>query len=454
MEHLSPNTKPKKSINRIVRWILAIFAAICVALMGVGVAFGQTSVADSLYSIALNITNTTASQKDDIQVPFTLSTASLIDDGFITSDALNSVMQKGSVDVPAMPGTNRIAIKGAAQDDGGVFTNYTSEAQSGTESDVLLLPATPTVNDAFYLGFDIPAGMSTVDIGVAGVGSWAVTWEYYDGSSWTALTNVDDRTSAFSILGRNIITWNVPSDWATSTVVSTSAYWVRGRVTSISSITTQPKGSLIQYETGEWWSWVETLPLDTHEQFTLHLGGPTLQTYHEMFTGTSGITLDDAVALEPGNQFVIAIQGRMHFDTFGDSSCYACKSGALSIMPTNTQEVTATVTGAATSKTLNVSGITLANTGSNNVILASDGTNMGLWVDGGGGLSASAAESTVDNASSWTWASSNALDYADHVSYDIGTVNELKIFRTDSTWNTGNVSNTTPYSGVLGLSNE
>ena len=224
MEHLSPNTKPKKRINRIVRWILAIFAAICVALMGVGVAFGQTSVADSLYSIALNITNTTASQKDDIQVPFTLSTASLIDDGFITSDALNSVMQKGSVDVPAMPGTNRIAIKGAAQDDGGVFTNYTSEAQSGTESDVLLLPATPTVNDAFYLGFDIPAGMSTVDIGVAGVGSWAVTWEYYDGSSWTALTNVDDRTSAFSILGRNIITWNVPSDWATSTVVSTSAY--------------------------------------------------------------------------------------------------------------------------------------------------------------------------------------------------------------------------------------
>ena len=268
------------------------------------------------------------------------------------------------------------------------------------------------------------------------------------------MTNVDDRTSAFSILGRNIITWNVPSDWATSTVVSTSAYWVRGRVTSISSITTQPKGSLIQYETGEWWSWVETLPLDTQEQFTLHLGGPTLQTYHEMFTGTSGITLDDAVALEPGNQFVIAIQGRMHFDTFGDSSCYACKSGALSIMPTNTQEVTATVTGAATSKTLNVSGITLANTGSNNVILASDGTNMGLWVDGGGGLSASAAESTVDNASSWTWASSNALDYADHVSYDIGTVNELKIFRTDSTWNTGNVSNTTPYSGVLGLSNE
>jgi hypothetical protein len=454
MKNLAPNKKPRKTTHRVVSWILAILAALCGVLMGAGVVFGQTSVADSLYSIALNITNTTATQKDDIQVPFTLSTASLIDDGFITSDALNSAIQRGAIDVPAMPGTNRILVKGAAQDDGGVFTNYTSEAQNATGSDVVLLPAAPTTNDAFYFGFDIPAGMSTVDIDVAGVGTWAVTWEYYNGSSWAALSDVDDRTSAFSILGRNIVTWTVPADWSTTTVVSTSAYWVRARVSSISSITTQPLASLIQYETGEWWSWVETLPVNTQEQYTLYMGGPAMQTYHELFTGASGISVDDAVALEPGSQFAIAIQGRIHFDTFGGTACYVCKSDALSIRTSADRQITATVTGAGSAKTLSVSSITVPDTGSNNVILASDGTNMALWVDGGGGLDASAAESTLDNASAWTWASSNALDYSDHITYDIGAVSELKIFRTDSTWNTGTASNTTPYDGALGLGNQ
>jgi hypothetical protein len=452
MRHLAPNKKPRKPVHRLLSWGLAILAGVCLSLMGTSIAVGQTSVTDALYSIALNITNTTASQKDDIQVPFTLSTASLIDDGFITSDALNSVMQKGSVDVPAMPGTNRIVVKGAAQDNGGVFTDYTSQAQDATASDVVLLPAAPATDDAFYLGFDIPAGMSTVDIGVAGVGSWAVTWEYYDGSSWTALSNVDDRTSAFSILGRNIITWDVPTDWATTTVVSKSAYWVRARVSSFTSITTQPLSSLIQYETGEWWSWVETLPLDTQEQLTLYLGGAPKRGYHEIFTGASGISLTDATALEPGNTFSALIRGRSHFEDLGSSSCYICKTGAISLYPSGSGQFTTTVTGAGTT-TLNLSTMTLPDTGAQNVIIASDGTDLALWADGGAGMVAGDAQTITDNASDWTWASSGAVDYSDEISYDADTGDVISIFRAYAEWASGTSTNTQAYSTALGLAN-
>jgi len=445
MQNLAPN-KNVSIANRVL-----FFLAVLLLSSGVShIALAQTSVTDALYSLALNITNTTASQKDDLQVPFTLSTASLIDDGFITSDALNAIVQKGGVDIPTMPGTNRIVVKGAAQDDGGVFTDYTPEAQSSAANDVILLPAVPVVDDAFYFGFDIPAGMVTVDVDQAGNGTWAITWEYYDGASWTALSGVDDRTSAFSVLGRNIVTWTVPADWSTTTIVTISSYWVRARVSSFSSLTTQPKGSLIQYETGEWWSWVETLPVDTQEQFTLFLGGIQRREAHEMFTGSAGIVTTDAYALEPGNTFGVAVRGRAHFDTLGSSSCFACKSGVLAVYPKSNGEITATVTGAGTS-TLDLSTMTVPDTGSQNIILGSDGTNLALWADGGAGMVAGDAQTVTDNANDWTWATSDALDYVDQVAYDAGTVDSLDIFRSPAEWSTGSLTDTQAYTIGLGL---
>jgi hypothetical protein len=356
------------------------------------------------------------------------------------------------VDIPAMPGTNRIVVQGAAQDNGGVFTDYTPEAQSSAANDVLLLPAVPVVDDAFYLGFDIPAGMATVDVDQAGAGTWAVTWEYYDGSSWTALSGLDDRTSAFSVLGRNIVTWTVPADWSTTTIVSISAYWVRARVSAFTSLTTEPLASLIQYETGEWWSWVETLPVDTQEQFTLFLGGSARRSYHEMFTGSAGIVTTDASGLEPGDTFVVAVQGRAHFDNLGSTSCYACKAGVLAVYPKSSGEITVTVTGAGTT-TLDISTITIPDTGSQTIIVGSDGTNLAMWVDGGAGMVAGDAQSVTDNANEWTWVTSDALDYVDQLAYDAGTGDSLDIFRAAAEWNTGSRTDTEVYTDTLGLAN-
>jgi hypothetical protein len=444
---------PNKKRYRTAKIGFLIAAAVMLALMSTGIAFAQTSVSDALYSLAFNVTNSTATQKDDLDASFTLSTASLVEDGFISSNALNAIVQKGGTDIPAMPGSGRIVVKGAAQDDGGVFTDYTTQAQGGATSDVVLLPAVPVTNDAFYLGFDIPAGMSTIDIDVAGVGSWAVTWEYYDGSSWVSLSDVDDRTSAFSILGRNITTWTVPTDWTQTTIVSIEAYWVRARVSSFTSITTQPIASLIQYETGQWWTWIESLPLDTQEQLTLFLGGAGKLNYHQMFTGTDGIGTSDAAALEPGNTFSLMVRGRAHFDNLGGSSCFACKDAVLAIYPKSLGEVTATVTGASVTTTLNLSTMTLPNTGSQQVILASDGTDIALWADGGAGMAAGTAPTAIDNSNAWKWASSGALDYADEIAYDSDTGDVIDIFSSYSEWVSGTETNTQGYSNALGLAN-
>ena len=69
MQNLAPN----KNIG-IANRVLLIMAVLLFSGGATHIALAQTSVTDALYSLALNITNTTASQKDDIQVPFTLST--------------------------------------------------------------------------------------------------------------------------------------------------------------------------------------------------------------------------------------------------------------------------------------------------------------------------------------------------------------------------------------------
>ena len=101
MRNLAPN-KIHRGVSvsrevRIANRALIVAALVLLGLLSATVTAAtvnaQTSVSGSRYSLALNITNTTATQKDDLQVPATLSAASLIDDGFMSSDALNSLVQ-------------------------------------------------------------------------------------------------------------------------------------------------------------------------------------------------------------------------------------------------------------------------------------------------------------------------------------------------------------------------
>ena len=104
-------------------------------------------------------------------------------------------------------------VDSAIAEDGGSFTDETTEANNATSDDMTLLPAAPAQNDAYYFGYDLLFGEFDLNISTAGAGTWTITWEYWNGV-WTALAGVSDGTSGFTVGGTNLISWTLPTDWA------------------------------------------------------------------------------------------------------------------------------------------------------------------------------------------------------------------------------------------------
>lgn len=129
------------------------------------------------------------------------------------------------------------AVAAAQSDDGGAFTNETSDANSAGAGDVTLTPAVPVVNDAFYVGAVDRFDRVRVVVSTAGVGQTLV-WEYHNGSAWTALANVTDKSVGFTVAGTHDVTWDAPSDWKQLSVNSVGPFfYVRARVTAVSTPT-------------------------------------------------------------------------------------------------------------------------------------------------------------------------------------------------------------------------
>lgn len=138
-------------------------------------------------------------------------------------------------------------VDAAYQDDGGAFTDFTTEANSAGANDADLLPVAPLANDAFYFGADAVFSQVKLNIGQAGAGTWTITWEYYNRltSAWAALGNVTDGTTGFTTGGTNTVTFDRPADWGQVAVDGDTNFWVRARVSAYTSITTQPLGTQI-----------------------------------------------------------------------------------------------------------------------------------------------------------------------------------------------------------------
>ncbi|MDD3007059.1 MAG: right-handed parallel beta-helix repeat-containing protein [Candidatus Pacebacteria bacterium] len=149
----------------------------------------------------------------------------------------------GKVIFPAATYNVDKAIDTAIADDGGSYTDETTEANESTTNDMALLPAAPAVDDVYYFGYDYRTRKVTLNISTAGVGTYTITWEYYDGSTWTALSGVTDGTTGFTVAGTNDITYTLPTDWAKTTINSTEKYYIRAKVSAFTSITTQPLGA-------------------------------------------------------------------------------------------------------------------------------------------------------------------------------------------------------------------
>ncbi len=123
----------------------------------------------------------------------------------------------------------------------GTFVDLTDDLNDAGGADVEPFPATEAVGDVFYLGHIQTFDKVAFDIATQGVAG-VVAWEYWNGSTWTALT-VTDGTSGFTAApGSHDLTFTPPGDWATtqlnSAINGRRLYYIRARLTTL--YTTNP----------------------------------------------------------------------------------------------------------------------------------------------------------------------------------------------------------------------
>lgn len=134
-------------------------------------------------------------------------------------------------------------------DDGGAFGSNIISAAASTD----LFPAAPAVNDALYIGStDIAFKHACLGI-EAGDFDWSFAWEVYVSGAWTSLTYGTDWTLFHSALGEitsaktvfqnaGLLAINlIPNaNWQKTTINGVNAYWLRIRITSVTSTTSVP----------------------------------------------------------------------------------------------------------------------------------------------------------------------------------------------------------------------
>lgn len=134
-------------------------------------------------------------------------------------------------------------VSATIADDGGVLTDETLAARDrSTINDITLFPASPVVNvDQYYFAGLTTFGELIVRIGTAGIGTYVLIWEYFNGTVWSTLTTT--QADDFKSLDRNLIRFAKPGDWAATTVNSQGPYfYIRTRWVS-GTMTTSPAGN-------------------------------------------------------------------------------------------------------------------------------------------------------------------------------------------------------------------
>jgi len=134
-------------------------------------------------------------------------------------------------------------------------TNYTTQAIEDTANDVPLMVASPATNDGFYfLGSDMSLSnyiALILKIDTPGVGTWGITWYYWNGVTWSALlAYINSRTPGmadFKTENWNIMIFTGPSDWAMTTIAGKTGYALFAKITSFTSKTTIPLATRIYF---------------------------------------------------------------------------------------------------------------------------------------------------------------------------------------------------------------
>jgi len=128
------------------------------------------------------------------------------------------------------------------------YADRTTEAGNSTPADVYHPTSNglvKDVGDAFYMGMDQKFNLTKIILSTGGV-TGQVSWQYWNGQSWT---NFTPYSGAYHLDSQDkmVILWgdlnSVPSDWQQCIVNNVTKFWVRILVTT--SFTTAPVGTQI-----------------------------------------------------------------------------------------------------------------------------------------------------------------------------------------------------------------
>ena len=123
------------------------------------------------------------------------------------------------------------------QDNGGVFAENSVRAAQATPSQTIFIPTPATVNDAVYDGHWNHFSEITVNVNGANNGTYTVVGEYYNGTAWVTLPNINYGTlNHFRSVATSTVTWTIPQDWEEIAVnSSTPLYYIRFRVDAVTA---------------------------------------------------------------------------------------------------------------------------------------------------------------------------------------------------------------------------
>ncbi len=126
--------------------------------------------------------------------------------------------------------------------------NYTDDTTDFTDdgaADVILLPAIPTVGDSFAIGYTEKFCKAKVTTSTARTGTATLVVKYWDGSSITAITKIDDDTVGWSTTaGTLLINFVPPTDWVANTAANgpngQAGFFIWMELTALTSVTANP----------------------------------------------------------------------------------------------------------------------------------------------------------------------------------------------------------------------
>lgn len=144
----------------------------------------------------------------------------------------------GTANLASMAGWKSYGITHVFGYDGGAFTaNQVNDALA--EHDII--GATPNIGDYLYVGreepnptYPFPFNNVCFYLSLLGNDGGTNKWEYYNGAGWSTLSKIDYEPGGFAMntteLGFHIVIWELPDDWAETTINGVYGLWVRYEV--------------------------------------------------------------------------------------------------------------------------------------------------------------------------------------------------------------------------------